>query len=137
MLKYNKCASLAGLVQAAKRDSKKLFRIVNSLLGRKEDNPMPEGKTDSQLAEEFASFFLNRIDKIREMTQGIAPYQPRPLDTPLLEKFAPITTRQLEKIIKGMQPKTCALDIIPTSKLQELLDRCLPAITHLVNTSLD
>ena len=36
-----------------------------------------------------------------------------------------------------MQPKTCALDIILTSKLQELLGGCLPAITHLVNSSLD
>ena len=36
-----------------------------------------------------------------------------------------------------MQPKTCALDIIPTSKLQEILGGCLPAITHLVNSSLD
>ena len=36
-----------------------------------------------------------------------------------------------------MQPKTCALDFIPTSKLQELLGGYLPAITHLVNSSLD
>ena len=79
MLNYNKCASLAGLVQSAERDSKMLFRIVNSLLGSKEDNPMPLGKTDSQLAEDFASFFLTKIDKIREKFQGIALYQPRQL----------------------------------------------------------
>ena len=137
MLNYNKRASLASLVKSAERDSKKLFRIVNSLLGRKEDNPMPLGKTDSQLAEDFAIFFLNKIERIRDKFQGIEPYQPRQLDTPQLEKFAPITTRQLEEIIKGMQPKTCALDIILTSKLQELLGGCLPAITHLVNSSLD
>ena len=62
MLNYNKRASLATLVEAAEKDSKKLFRIVNSLLGRKEDNPMPLGKTDSKLAEEFVTFFLEKIE---------------------------------------------------------------------------
>ena len=36
-----------------------------------------------------------------------------------------------------MQPKTCSLDIIPTSKFQEILDGCLPTLVHLVNRSLD
>ena len=98
---------------------------------------MPLGKMDSQLAEEFATFFLDKIDRIRDKFKGRAPYQPRQLDTPQLEKFAPITCRQLEKTIQGMQPKTCTLDIIPTSKLQEVIGGCLPAITHLVNSSLD
>ena len=137
MLNYNKRASLATLVEAAERDSKKLFRIVNSLLGRKEDNPMPLGKMDSQLAEEFVTFFLEKIDKIRDKFKGIAPYHPRQLGTPNLEKFAPISSRQLEKIIHKMKPKTCALDLIPTSKLQEIIEGCIPAITHLVNSSLD
>ena len=98
---------------------------------------MPLGKTDSQLAEEFATFFLDKIDRIRDKFKGIAPYQPRQLGMPQLEKFAPITSRQLEKTIHGMRLKTCALDIIPTSKLQEVLGGCIPSITHLVNSSLD
>ena len=36
-----------------------------------------------------------------------------------------------------MKPKTCDLDLIPTSKLQEILPGCLPSITHLVNSSLE
>ena len=77
MLNYNKRASLATLVESAEKDSKKLFRIVNSLLGRKEENPMPLGKTDSELAEEFATFFLEKIDRIRDRFKEIAPYHPR------------------------------------------------------------
>ena len=137
MLNYNKRASLSTLVESAEKDLKKLFKIVTSLLARKEDNPMPLGKMDSQLAEEFVTFFLDKIDRIRDKFKGIAPYQPRQLETPQLEKFAPITSRQLEKTIHGMQPKTCALDIILTSKLQEVLEGCIPAIAHLVNSSLD
>ena len=137
MLNYNKRASLATLVEAAEKDSKKLFRIVNSLLGRNEDNPMPLGKTDSKLAEEFATFFLEKIDRIRDRFKEIAPYHPRQLGTPQLEKFTPISSSQLEKTIHKMKPKTCALDLIPTSKLQEIIGGCIPTITHLVNSSLD
>ena len=97
MLNYNKRASLATLVESAERDSKKLFRIVNSLLGRKEENPMPLGKTDSELAEEFATFFLEKIDKTRVRFKEIAPYLPRKLGTTRLEKFTPISSSQLEK----------------------------------------
>ena len=137
MLNYNKRASLATLVESAERDSKKLFRIVNSLLGRKEENPMPLGKMDSELAEEFATFFLEKIDKIRVRFKEIAPYRPRQLGTTRLEKFTPISSSQLEKTIHHMKPKTCALDPIPTSKLQEIIEGCIPSITHLVNSSLD
>ena len=137
MLNYNKRASLVTQVESAEKDSRKLFRIVNSLLGRKEENPMPLGKTDSELAEGFVTFFLEKIDKIRDRFKEIAPYRPRQLGTTRLEKFTPITSSQLEKTIHNMKPKTCALDPIPTSKLQEIIEGCIPAITHLVNSSLD
>ena len=98
---------------------------------------MPLGKMDSELAEEFATFFLEKIDKIRDRFKEIAPYRPRQLGTTRLEKFTPISSSQLEKTIHNMKPKTCALDPIPTSKLQEIIEGCIPAMTHLVNSSLD
>ena len=69
--------------------------------------------------------------------KDIEPYQPRQLVAPLVRKFAPVTTSQLEKTIKGMPSKTCQLDIIPTDKLKEVLEECLPALTHITNSSLD
>ena len=36
-----------------------------------------------------------------------------------------------------MSLKTCQLDIIPTDKLKEVLEGCLPAITHIANSSID
>ena len=44
ILNFNKRASLAKLVESAQGDSKKLFRVVSSLLGCKEDNPMPPSR---------------------------------------------------------------------------------------------
>ena len=137
MIQSNKRNSLASLVQSSKKDAKKLFKIVNSILGRNDDNRMPPSRSDKQLAEEFASYFLEKIDKIREKFKGIEPYEPRQLGTPQLVKFMLVTSSQLAKTIKKMQPKTCGLDVILTSKLQEILPGCLPSITHLVNSSLE
>ena len=36
-----------------------------------------------------------------------------------------------------MPSKTCALDIMPTARLKEVLGTILPSITHIVNKSLD
>ena len=47
----------------SKNNMKQLFQFVNNLTISKTPNPMPEGKTDAQLAEEFASFFLDKIEK--------------------------------------------------------------------------
>ena len=64
-------------------------------------------------------------------------YQPRQLDIPKLRKFAPITQRQLVKIVKAMPAKTFQLDIIPTDRLKQVLEGCLPALTHITNRLLD
>ena len=47
--------------------SKRLFLLVNHLTGNKPEIPLPTRRSDRELAEEFASFFLSKIVKIREV----------------------------------------------------------------------
>ena len=129
MLNFSKRASIVILVHKSQNDSKKLFNLVNDLLGRKTSNPLPQAKMDSQLSEDFATYFL---DKIRERFKGIEQYQPSALETPQLVKFALVTTSRRGQIIKQMPSKSCQLDYVPTAKLQEILEGCLPSITHIV-----
>ena len=44
----------------------KLYSLVRELTGTSSQNPMPDGKTDEELSEDFASFFLDKIQKIRD-----------------------------------------------------------------------
>ena len=127
MLNFSKRTSLVELGYQFQIDSKKLFNIVNKLLGGKTSNSLPTSKSDKQLAEEFATYLLNKIGKIKERFTNIEPYQPSRLDTPQLSKFAPATASRLGQIIKKMPSKTCQLDQVPTSKLREILEGCLPA----------
>ena len=103
----------------------------------KNENTLLTGTTDSQLAEDFADFLLNKIDRIREEFTNIPAYQLKQLNTPKLNIFTPVMQIQLVKIIKAMPTKTCQLDVILTDKLKRVLEGCLPALTHIINKSLD
>ena len=138
MLEFQKRHYLVTKVEEATTDSRQLFQLVGTLLGCKEENSLPEANSDSILAEEFAGFFHDKIDNIRSRFNTTVPYKPEEkCDVPLLNKFMPISARQLEKTITSMPSKTCALDIMPTARFKEILGTILPSITHIVNKSLD
>ena len=137
MLEYNKRHHLVTTIKETNKDPKQLFRALNSILGNKNENQLPKGTTDSQLAEDFADFFLEKIDKIREGFTNLPAYEPNKRDTPKLKNFTTITQNQLEKTIKEMSTKSCQLHVIPTDKLKKILGGCLPALTHIINKALE
>ena len=62
----------------------------------KTSNPMPEGKMDAQLAEEFATFFLDKIEKITVEFQDIDEYIPEiNMFVPMLQHLSP-TNEEIE-----------------------------------------
>ena len=122
MLEFQKRHYLVTKVEEATTDSKQLFQLLGSVLGHKEDNPLPEATSNSALAEDFASFFHDKIDNIRSRFNNIPPYKPNEkCNIPLLRKFAPVSARQLEKTITSMPSKICVLDIMSTARLKEVL----------------
>ena len=90
-----------------------------------------------ELAEEFADFFLNKILTIRKQFEDISPYMPTTKDIPILQKFAPMSEKEVKEIIMSMKTKCCELDALPTSLLKRMIDVCLPSITKIVNLSLE
>ena len=97
---------------------------------------MPEDKSDAQLAEEFAEFFIDKIDKIRRQFHNTVAYISEEKDVPQLKQFDPVTDSTVEEIINSMHSKSCELDAIPTPLLKRLMRKCLPFITKIVNISL-
>ena len=51
--------------------------------------------------------------------------------------FEPVSGNTVHQFVQNSDPKTCKLDLIPTSLLMERLDIVLPTITHIVNDSLN
>ena len=53
-----------------KNKTKNLCNILRSLTKQKEENPMPSTRSQSDVSDTFADFFLNKIKKIREQFQN-------------------------------------------------------------------
>ena len=58
---------------------------------RKTLNPLPPYKTDEELANEFSTYFLDKIEKIRSKLTAIKPYTPKEYDIPAIQRFATLT----------------------------------------------
>ena len=65
------------------------------------------------------------------------PYMPCQLEIPQFTKFSPVTEQELGKLIVAMPAKSCQLVIIPSDKLKQVLNQCIPAIMCITNLSVE
>ena len=61
LLVYHKKQTILKKISESKYDTKQLFYLINNIAMSKTPDHMPEGRMDAQPAEEFASFFLDKI----------------------------------------------------------------------------
>ena len=137
MIIYNKSNEICGEIQSNKANVKKLYKIVNRLTGGKEANPMPNGDSDESLAENFATYFLEKINNIRDRFTEVPMYNP-PINEsiPRLTSFSPMTKKQVRDIVFSMESKSCELDTIPTEIFKMVYDQIEDLVTSIVNKSL-
>ena len=123
-------------VKDCRGDTKGLYKMVNTLMGTSSNNPLPDHTNDKDLAEEFADFFMDKIQKIRDNLTENQKYKPTRKSISRLAEFRPFNQMQVKKIILSMKMKSCELDALPTKLLKECIYDILPTITNLVNISL-
>ncbi len=115
-------------------DVRTLFRTFNYLLC----SPPPP-PTTSLTADDFAIFFT---DKTRTISSQFLPLQTQDLQpttstaqTPIFS-FCLLTEAEVSKLLLSSHPTTCPLDPIPSHLLLAISPTLLPALTHIINTSL-
>ena len=107
------------------------------MTGKSKTNPLPPSGNAEELAEEFATFFLNKIRKIREALDTCPKFKPtKQSNSQPLENFTNLTENEVEKIIKSMPTKSCRLDTLPTKVLKDIVIPLLPLLTKIINMSL-
>ena len=126
-------------------DQKKLFHLVNSLLGKCKPSGLPEFSEPKDLAEVFNDFFITKISNIRgslETLKSSVNFDFNSLQSVLksstgrLTVFDSATTKEISSIIKKSSKASCNLDPIPSSLLCDVLPSLAPVITDIVNTAL-
>ncbi len=115
-------------------DMRNLFRTFNYLLC-----PPPPPPTTSITADEYATFFTDKTKKISSqfsppLTQDLQPTRST-AQTPIFS-FCPLAEAEVSKLLLSSHPTTCPLDPIPSHLIQAISPALLPALTHIINTSL-
>ena len=126
------------LISDNSHDSKKLWRELHKVLHRSQGTTLPTCESSKSLADRFATFFTNKIMKIRESfssSESCNVVHP-PFDPPKLTVFTQVTQDEIGKIISKSPTKSCLLDPLPTFLIKVCIDIFLPSITKLVNCSL-
>ena len=107
-------------------DSRKLWQELHKTLNKVSDAALPSHESEKSLADQFASFFSNKIKKIRDNFGSIGTENDihPPSDPPKINIFRQVSEDVVDKIIKTSPTKSCLLDPLPTSLLRNALIYC-------------
>ena len=119
-----------------------ILQSMDSWIKKKKALPVLELKTEKELADDFLSFSIGKVEKIKvNMESNVTDFVDEstmfyPNQVTSLHNFNLITPGDVEKIIKNFPSKTCSLDSIPTWLVKDNLHTLLPILTKVVNSSL-
>ena len=112
-------------VDECKGDTKKLYSLVRYLTGTKAQNPMPDNTGDEKLANNFADYFIQKIQKIQDNLDDYPKFKPRRNSTITpLNNFELTTADEVTKIIKEMKTKSCELGLSTNFSTKEGSSLC-------------
>ncbi len=109
-----------------------LFKTFSSLLC-----PPPPPPSSTLTADNFGTFFINKITNLTAQfstPQSVKHILPANINS--FTYFSPLSEAEISKLILSSHPTTCPLDPIPSHLLQAISPAVVPALTHIVNTSL-
>jgi hypothetical protein len=135
-LKKKKNSYINEAINECGNNTKKLYGVINKLIGRVKTNPLPESKDDKELAETFSTFFSEKIEKIRAQLDSKPIFHPRSRNVPELGSFKVLSEDEVSKLMSKTKPTTCVTDPLPSNLLVKQKNIVLPLITRIVNTSL-
>ena len=131
------------LIHEKKNDYKEVYNIVNSLLFRKKQSPLPKAENDYVLAEQFSEFFKDKIDTIMiqlKLTEA-GQVNPNYIESQYemehrMQSFMPVFNSDISSIISSSPAKHCELDPLPMTMLQENINAFSGIIANIANTLL-
>ena len=113
------------------------------MLNLKTETKLPSHDNECDLANRFAEFFSEKVQRIR--TSLPPTTNPTCVDTDTahnntrveLSEFSSTSVKELSSLLKSISKKSCSLDPIPATVMKACYDTLLPVITDIVNLSLE
>jgi hypothetical protein len=148
IIKTEKGQYYCSIVADCGGDQRKLYRLVDSWLGREKACVLPEEKSATDLANRFAAFFNDKVEKIKttllaereridpKWVLGADRFLDKWSEADCFNDFRMVGCDEVRKFIMNSPTKSCVIDPIPTSLLKKVSDYLTPSITSIVNLSL-
>ncbi len=140
MLQAAKKEYYSGMVSKNSQDSKALFKVIDKLLHRDRQSPLPSSDSREQQATDFSEYFTDKIQTIRVSLEQDTDSVTEPDDMPPVEctlsEFRPATEDEVRKLLMTSPSKSCELDPFPTWLLKMCAEPIVPVLTQLINASL-
>ena len=135
-LNAKKKSVLQSKFQDCGKDFRKIHALMTNLTTKHCERKFPKSRSDQELAKEFATFFHDKIQKIRDNLNNKPHFQTSTNNAPSFRCFTPMMEDQVIKTVHSLKSKSCELDPIPKTIFKKLLDKLAPLITKIVNISL-
>ena len=110
-------------------DQRQLFRLVDGMIKIKPVSPLLSHTSAHKRTDKFSTYFIEKIVKLLRTPLPKSVMSPKPYLNCSLASL-------IRKIIEKVPPKSCPSDPIPTRLLKTCLVELRPAITTLINSSL-
>ena len=136
LIHSNKVLHFNKSINEASGNPKQLFAITMGLMGKTKTNHLPEANDDKALADEFADYFISKIEKIRNNLCQAPNYIPDNTATSNFCVFNEVSNDTVLKVIQASKPTTCATDPLPSSLLKKHSDVITDPVTRIINQSL-
>ena len=121
------------VIESAKGNSKMLWSKLRCLLQSPTDDATI---TPEHSADDFANYFVDKIEKIRQSTVSAPPPMIKTRTVPEhLDKFSPVTAAEVVSLLKRSAAKQCILDPIPTWLVKNIGGVLAPVIATMCNSS--
>ena len=130
---YRNCVASCGSNQ------KKVFAVLNSLLGKKTITVLPSSASNAHLASDFATFFESKISRIRNQLDGVSvdefsvDFGPHFDTTRILSSFHPVRVDGVVKCIRELNKTFCQLDPINVSKIPLAYESAAVFVVEIIN----
>jgi len=119
-------------IDANAGNSKMLWSKLRCLL-----EPPSQDNSTEHSANEFAAFFADKIEKIRQSTSSASKPIIEQRDIPaFMSDFQPVSSAEVLSLIQHLPPKQCSLDPIPTWLLKRVSSVIAPVIAAMCNASI-
>eukprot|EP00112_Aurelia_sp_Birch-Aquarium-sp1_P020503 Seg53.6 transcript_id=Seg53.6/GoldUCD/mRNA.D3Y31 product="hypothetical protein" protein_id=Seg53.6/GoldUCD/D3Y31 len=133
----------SNLVMENSHSTKGLFKVLNNMLNKKTESPLPKHDSSLKLANEFVDFFVGKIEKIQnhldlamntdENSKNV-PEEPKYKTQ--MTTFCHLYEDNVEKLIKRSPITACDLDPVQTWILRRCGESFVKITTLIINTSL-